>query len=116
MMTRLVPIGNAAVVLTVAVACTAPAQPSAPTQSATRPTAPAAPASSPATASSPAAPSASPSPATRPAGVPSPSAPTAAPGRWTFDGDAAGSLPNGAQAFTGQWAVRAESDAPSQPN
>ncbi|HEY3058268.1 MAG TPA: family 16 glycoside hydrolase [Chloroflexota bacterium] len=41
---------------------------------------------------------------------------TAAPGRWTFDNDPAGGLPNGAQAFTGQWAVRNETDAPSQPN
>jgi len=38
------------------------------------------------------------------------------PGRWTFDSDPAGGLPNGAQIFTGQWAVRNEPDAPSQPN
>jgi len=36
--------------------------------------------------------------------------------RWTFDGDQVGVLPSGAQAFSGQWAVRAESDAPSPPN
>jgi Concanavalin A-like lectin/glucanases superfamily len=36
--------------------------------------------------------------------------------RWTFDTDSAGSLPPGAQAFSGQWAVRAEPDAPSPPN
>jgi hypothetical protein len=37
-------------------------------------------------------------------------------GRWTFDADPVGGLPAGAQTFAGQWAVRAESDAPSQPN
>jgi hypothetical protein len=36
-------------------------------------------------------------------------------GGWTFDADAAGSLPAGAQAFSGAWAVRAETDAPSAP-
>jgi hypothetical protein len=33
-----------------------------------------------------------------------------------FDSDAAGGLPNGAQSFSGQWAVRAEAGAPSPPN
>jgi hypothetical protein len=33
-----------------------------------------------------------------------------------FDSDSVGGLPVGAQIFTGQWAVRAEADAPSQPN
>jgi hypothetical protein len=36
-------------------------------------------------------------------------------GGWTFDADAAGSLPAGAQTFSGAWAVRAETDAPSTP-
>jgi 3-keto-disaccharide hydrolase len=36
--------------------------------------------------------------------------------RWNFDQDQPGGLPKGAQAFTGSWAVRAESDAPSPPN
>ncbi|HEX8969487.1 MAG TPA: hypothetical protein VF937_16510 [Chloroflexota bacterium] len=35
---------------------------------------------------------------------------------WNFDRDSVGSLPAGAQAFSGQWAVRAEPDAPSPPN
>ena len=35
---------------------------------------------------------------------------------WTFDAGPAGSLPAGATAFTGNWAVSAESDAPSAPN
>src|SRR5207245_4239050 len=30
--------------------------------------------------------------------------------------DLVGSLPSGAHAYSGQWAVRAESDAPSPPN
>jgi hypothetical protein len=60
--------------------------------------------------------SASSSPAAKPAAAPSPSPSLAAPGRWSFDSDPVGGLPSGAQAFTGQWAVRAENDAPSQPN
>src|SRR5262245_34748924 len=39
----------------------------------------------------------------------------AAPGRWNFDADATGAVPSGAQVFSGQWAVRAEVDAPSPP-
>jgi hypothetical protein len=39
-----------------------------------------------------------------------------APGRWTFDSDAVGSLPNGAQSFSGQWTIRVEPATPSQPN
>src|SRR5260370_12992721 len=37
-------------------------------------------------------------------------------GKWSFDADEIGGLPSGAQAFSGSWAVRAESDAPSTPN
>jgi Domain of Unknown Function (DUF1080) len=36
--------------------------------------------------------------------------------RWTFDADATGKLPPGAESFSGSWAVRAEVDAPSAPN
>ncbi len=36
--------------------------------------------------------------------------------KWNFDGDPIGGLPSGAQSFSGQWAVRAEPDAPSPPN
>lgn len=35
---------------------------------------------------------------------------------WTFDQDAPGSIPAGASAFSGNWAVRAEPGAPSAPN
>jgi hypothetical protein len=35
---------------------------------------------------------------------------------WSFDGDASGSAPAGAQVFSGTWVVRAEADAPSGPN
>ncbi len=35
---------------------------------------------------------------------------------WTFDQDAAGVLPAGTTTFSGSWAVRAESGAPSAPN
>jgi Domain of Unknown Function (DUF1080) len=42
-----------------------------------------------------------------------PSAPSTA---WTFDQDAAGSLPQGSDVFAGQWTVRAEPGAPSAPN
>src|SRR5438309_904801 len=35
---------------------------------------------------------------------------------WTFDKDAAGKLPSGAEVFGGTWEVRAEGDAPSSPN
>lgn len=38
------------------------------------------------------------------------------PTRWDFDSDRVGSVPAGAAAFTGAWAVRAEADAPSPPN
>jgi hypothetical protein len=37
-------------------------------------------------------------------------------GKWSFDADQGGGLPSGAQAFSGSWAVRRESDAPSAPN
>ncbi len=36
--------------------------------------------------------------------------------QWTFDKEQAGKLPVGATVFAGNWAVRAESDAPSSPN
>jgi hypothetical protein len=36
--------------------------------------------------------------------------------RWTFDDNSDGDLPAGAQVFSGTWAVRAETDSPSQPN
>ncbi|MBI3661113.1 hypothetical protein HY230_11680, partial [Candidatus Acetothermia bacterium] len=36
--------------------------------------------------------------------------------QWTFDMDPVGGLPQGAQVFNGNWAVRAEPDAPSLPN
>ncbi len=49
-------------------------------------------------------------------GSPKPAVPAPSSARWTFDGDQVGGLPSGAQAFSGQWAVRAESDAPSPPN
>jgi hypothetical protein len=42
--------------------------------------------------------------------------PSAAPGSWTFDGDATGGIPIGAEVFSGNWVVRAEADAPSKPN
>lgn len=42
--------------------------------------------------------------------------PSAAPAAWSFDGDAAGGLPAGAEIFSGSWVVRAEADAPSKPN
>jgi Domain of Unknown Function (DUF1080) len=57
------------------------------------------------------------SPATSPAGNPAGVAsPTAQVHLWTFDADAAGGLPPGAEVFSGTWAVRAEADAPSPPN
>lgn len=34
----------------------------------------------------------------------------------TFDSDSVGGLPKGANVFSGTWVVRAEPDAPSQPN
>lgn len=43
-------------------------------------------------------------------------APSAAPASWSFDQDAAGAPPSGAQVFSGEWVVRAEADAPSRPN
>ena len=42
--------------------------------------------------------------------------PGAAVKKWSFDQDQAGAAPTGAQVFSGTWAVRAEADAPSQPN
>lgn len=42
--------------------------------------------------------------------------PSAAPGSWSFDGDAPGGIPAGAEIFSGSWVVRAEADAPSTPN
>jgi len=43
-------------------------------------------------------------------------APSAAATMLSFDQDAAGSPPKGSEPFAGQWVVRAEADAPSQPN
>ena len=71
------------------------------------------PAASAATAAKPGA--ASPSPSANAAASPSPAA-AAVLGRWTFDTEPVGSVPAGAQVFSGQWAVRAEPDAPSPPN
>jgi plastocyanin len=42
--------------------------------------------------------------------------PTSASGSWNFDNDPPGSLPSGAEAFSGSWTVRPETDAPSKPN
>ena len=65
----------------------------------------------------PAAASASPSSAPSKPAAASPSAsPSASAGRWNFDADPVGGVPAGAQVFSGQWAVLAESDAPSPPN
>jgi hypothetical protein len=95
----------------------APTTPPTPTQ-ATKPSA-ASPAASPAAAAgspiaSPAAPA---SPATSPVAAASPAAsPVGQAQRWTFDTDAAGGVLAGAQVFSGTWAVRGESDAPSPPN
>jgi hypothetical protein len=55
------------------------------------------------------------SPSPKPETAASPSA-GASTGKWNFDADPVGSLPAGAQSFSGQWAVRAEPDAPSPPN
>jgi len=44
---------------------------------------------------------------------PAPSAPAAS---WSFDQDATGSPPGGSQVFAGEWVVRGEADAPSNPN
>ncbi len=68
----------------------------------------------PTAASVPAA-SAPPFASSQPAAAPAPS-PGASTGKWTFDADPVGGLPAGVQAFSGQWAVRAESDTPSPPN
>jgi len=51
----------------------------------------------------------------QPGAVASPSA-GASTRKWNFDADPVGSLPAGAQSFSGQWAVRVEPDAPSPPN
>ena len=105
-------------VLAVNTACGGPTQPTgaggAPTQSAVGTTAAVSPIAAPATPTAGSAPVAD----TRPSASASaePAAPPPSSGRWTFDGDLVGSLPSGAQAFSGQWAVRAESDAPSPPN
>jgi hypothetical protein len=37
-------------------------------------------------------------------------------GKWNFDTDPVGAIPRGAQVFGGEWAIRAEPDAPSPPN
>jgi Domain of Unknown Function (DUF1080) len=72
----------------------------------------ASPAPSPAAAApAPSSPASSPVAAGSPAGSPAAQAQ-----RWTFDSDPAGGPPQGAQAFSGTWAVRGESDAPSPPN
>lgn len=42
--------------------------------------------------------------------------PSAAPASWNFDAEATGSIPSGAELFSGSWVVRAEADAPSKPN
>jgi hypothetical protein len=39
-----------------------------------------------------------------------------APASWTFDGDATGGVPAGADVFSGSWVVRADADTPSKPN
>src|SRR6266568_5386331 len=36
--------------------------------------------------------------------------------QWSFDSDPVGGLPEGAQAFSGKWELRAEAEAPSPPN
>src|SRR5439155_4975759 len=41
---------------------------------------------------------------------------TAEAASWSFDAESVGSAPKGAEVFSGSWAVRAESDAPSKPN
>ena len=41
---------------------------------------------------------------------------SAPPTSWTFDGDATGGVPTGAEIFSGSWVVRAEADAPSKPS
>ena len=38
------------------------------------------------------------------------------PQRWSFDTEAVGSMPAGAETFSGTWAIRAEDGAPSSPN
>lgn len=43
-------------------------------------------------------------------------APPGALNTWNFDDTAGGALPAGAQVVSGNWAVRAEGDAPSSPN
>jgi hypothetical protein len=45
--------------------------------------------------------------------TPGPGAPT---GSWSFDSDPTGGAPAGAEIFSGSWVVRAEADAPSEPN
>src|SRR5438132_10021585 len=103
--------------LAVNTACGGPTQSTGaggpPTQSAVGPAAAVSPiaASATPTAGSGSVTNASPSAYAKPMAAPAPSA-----SRWTFDGDQVGGLPSGAQAFSGQWAVRAESDAPSPPN
>src|SRR5258707_1915234 len=55
-------------------------------------------------------------PPTVPSASPVPLSAMTSSGKWSFDADEIGGLPSGAQAFSGSWAVRAESDAPSEPN
>lgn len=43
-------------------------------------------------------------------------APGAAGASWSFDQDAVGGPPSASEAFSGEWKVMAESDAPSKPN
>ena len=43
-------------------------------------------------------------------------APGASTASWSFDSDATGGTPAGAEVFSGSWVVRAEADAPSKPN
>lgn len=99
----LVIVGTLAACLSVA--CASQNQPSPPLQATSAASAPTRPAGT--------------TPGTRPSTVAAaaPSAsPAARPGSWNFDADTAGSVPVGAQVFGGQWAVRAEPDAPSPPN
>jgi hypothetical protein len=53
---------------------------------------------------------------TTPATQPTSAGSRAQPLKWNFDADPVGQLPQGAVAFSGTWAVRAESGTPSPPN
>jgi hypothetical protein len=93
---------------------TATLAPGAPTQAVPAAVAAATPTAAP---SGPSAPTIAPSSPTLAAPAPAATQPTSiASVRWTFDSDAPGSLPTGAQVFSGMWAVRAEAGAPSPPN